>query len=225
MGFAIGDVLPMAIGVAISPVPIIAVILMLFSKQARSNGLAFVAGWVGGLAIAGGIVLILANAGKVDAGGTPSTIAYVVKLALGLLLLFLAYRNWQNRPKEGEEAEMPTWMAGLEAFAPGKALGIAALLSGLNPKNLGLTLAAALTIAQAGLTGAEGWIILAVYIAIASLTVVAPVLYYLIAGEQAEETLTGWKAWLSTNNATVMFVLLLIFGVKLVGDGLGGLVS
>ena len=37
----IGDILPMAIGVAISSVPIIAVILMLFSAKAKSNGLAF----------------------------------------------------------------------------------------------------------------------------------------------------------------------------------------
>jgi threonine/homoserine/homoserine lactone efflux protein len=215
----------MAIGVAVSPVPIIAVILMLFSKQARSNGLAFVVGWVGGLAIAGGIVLVLANAGKVDAGGTPSTISYVVKLLLGLLLLFLAYRNWQKRPKEGEEPEMPAWMAGIEAFTPVKALGIAALLSGLNPKNLGLTLGAALTIAQAGMAGAQGWITLAVFIVIASLTVAAPVLYYLAAGDKAEETLTGWKAWLAANNTTVMFVLLLVLGVKLIGDGLGGLLG
>ena len=48
----------MAIGVAISPVPIIAVILMLFSKRARSNGIAFLVGWVVALVVVGSIVLI-----------------------------------------------------------------------------------------------------------------------------------------------------------------------
>ena len=38
MGSAIGEVLPFAIGVAISPIPIIGVILMLFSERARQNG-------------------------------------------------------------------------------------------------------------------------------------------------------------------------------------------
>jgi hypothetical protein len=38
MGQAIGDLLPSAVGVAISPVPIIAVILMLGTPRARSNG-------------------------------------------------------------------------------------------------------------------------------------------------------------------------------------------
>jgi hypothetical protein len=66
---------------------------------------------------------------------------------------------------------------------------------------------------------------LLVFVLIASITVGGPVLYYLLAGEKAQQTLNTWKAWLSTNNATVMFVLLLIFGVKLLGDGLGGLLA
>ena len=39
--FAAAEWIPFAIGVAISPVPIIAVILMLFSRRAKVNGLAF----------------------------------------------------------------------------------------------------------------------------------------------------------------------------------------
>ena len=50
-------------------------------------------------------------------------------------------------------------------------------------------------------------------------------LYYLIAGESAAETLNGWKAWLLANNTTVMFVLFLVLGAKLVGNGLGGLIG
>jgi hypothetical protein len=211
--------------VAISPVPIIAVILMLFSKRARSNGVAFMLGWVIALAVVGSLVLVLANAGKISAGGTPSTLAYLLKLLLGLLFLFLAYRNWQKRPMPGEEAQMPPWMASIDSFTSGKSFGIAALLAGVNPKNLGLTLAAALTITQSGLSSAQSWIVLAIFVALASITVATPVLYYLAAGESAEKTLTGWKTWLAANNNTVMIVLFLVLGAKLVGDGLGGLVS
>ena len=65
----IGDILPQAVAVAISPVPIIAVILMLFSAKARANGIAFAAGWVVALTVVGSLVLVAANAGKVAAGG------------------------------------------------------------------------------------------------------------------------------------------------------------
>lgn len=43
------------------------------------------------------------------------------------------------------------------------------------------------------------------------------------AGDNAQKTLDGWKVWLVANNNTVMFLLLLIIGAKLVGVGLDGL--
>ena len=55
------------------------------------------------------------------------------------------------------------------------------------------------------------------------MSVAAPVVYYLLAGESAAKTLDGWKAWLLENNTTVMFVLFLVLGAKMVGNGLGGL--
>jgi hypothetical protein len=63
VGNVIGDILPLAIGVAISPVPIIAVILMLFSARARTNGPAFLAGWIVGLTVVGAIVLTSSQLG------------------------------------------------------------------------------------------------------------------------------------------------------------------
>ena len=54
----IGDLLPSALGVALSPVPIIAVILMLGTPKARATGSAFAVGWIAGLVIASTIVLV-----------------------------------------------------------------------------------------------------------------------------------------------------------------------
>jgi hypothetical protein len=223
MGTILGDILTLGIGVAISPVPIIAVILMLFGKRARSTGPAFLLGWILALSLEGAVVLLLSNAGRISAGGTPSTISYLLKFLLGVLLLFLSLRQWRGRPQEGEEAELPKWMAAIDSFTAGRAFGLSALLAGVNPKNLALTLATAMTIAQADLDGAQPWVALLVFVVIGSISVAAPVLYYLFAGSSAERTLAGWKAWLTANNAAVMFVLFLILGVKLMGQGLGGL--
>ena len=52
MGQAIGEILPLAVGVALSPIPIIAIILMLGTPRARSNGPAFALGWLVGLTLA-----------------------------------------------------------------------------------------------------------------------------------------------------------------------------
>jgi hypothetical protein len=39
-------------------------------------------------------------------------------------------------------------------------------------------------------------------------------------GDRSPRVLDGWKSWLAQNNATVMSVLFLIFGVVLVGQGI-----
>ncbi len=65
-------VLTFAIGVAISPVPIIAVILMLFSERARVNGPLFLLGWVTALTIVSGVVYAIADQGNAATDRTAS---------------------------------------------------------------------------------------------------------------------------------------------------------
>ncbi len=217
MGSAIGQVLPLAIGVAISPVPVIALILMLFSKSAKKNSLTFAFGWILGLTLVGAIVLALGL--ESDSGGESDTMA-AVKVVIGLLLIGLAGKQWTTRPKPGEEPTLPGWMAAIDSFSPGKSFGVGVLLSAVNPKNLGLTIAAAATIGSAGLDTTEGYITLMVYVLIASITIIVPVATYLILGDRADKPLTEAKEWLLANNNTVMFVLFLVLGFKVLGDGL-----
>ena len=221
MGKTIGEILPLAIGVAISIIPIIAVILMLFTERARTNSVAFLAGWLLGLIVVGAATLAIAAGG--DAGGDsgdPKDGVGLLKLLLGVGLLLFAYRNWQKRPKEGEEPEMPGWMATIDEFGPVKSFGLAVALSGINPKNLALTVAAATTIAASGIANGQQIGALAVFIVIASMTVAGPVITYLTVGGKADEALSSMKTWLIAHNDAVMAVLFLVFGAKLLGDGI-----
>jgi hypothetical protein len=223
VGSAIGEMLPLAIGIAISPVPIIAIILMLITPKARSNGLAFLGGWMLGLAVVGTIVLIVANTAGVATSSGPSRTVSLIKLLLGLLLLFAAWRQFKKRPKPGEEAPLPKWMRALDSFTPARSLAIGALLSGVNPKNLILTATAAAGIAQTGLAGAQQAVVLILLILVGSVGIIAPVGVYFAMGDKAAKVLGGWKTWLAANNATVMIVLFVVFGVSLIGKGIGGL--
>jgi threonine/homoserine/homoserine lactone efflux protein len=223
MGQAIGDILPMAVGVAISPVPIIAIILMLGTPRARSNGPAFALGWLLGLAIAGGIVLAIASGNSQEDDGSPATWVSVLKLLLGVLLLLLAARSWRERPRAGQEAKMPNWMQAIDRFTTGKSLGFGVVLSGVNPKNLALTIAAAAAIAQVGLSGGEAAGALAVFILVGSLSILAPVAVYFAMGTRAAVILDELKTWMAAHNAAIMAVLLLVLGAKLVGDAIAGL--
>ena len=220
MGAAIGDVLGLAAGVAVSPLPIVAMILVLATPRGRVNGIVFGLGWVLGLAVLGAVVLALAGPADASDGGEPAAWTGWLKLLLGVLALLLAVRQWRGRPAPGSEPQMPRWMASIDRLKPGGALGLGALLSAVNPKNGGLTIAAAATIAGTGLAGGEQAVVLAVFVLIGSAGVLAPLVVYLVAGEGAARTLDGWKTWAATHNAAVMAVLFLVFGFKLVGDGI-----
>ncbi len=225
MGQGISEVLTFAIGVAISPVPIIAVILMLFSRRAKVNGPVFLLGWVLALAAVSVVVYVLAHDGDVATSSTANNSVSWGKIGLGVLLLGLARRNWRKRPAAGEEPEMPKWMASVDAVSPGKAFGLGLVLAGVNPKNLILTAGAAAGLAQLGLTTSDAVASVAVFVVIASVTIAGPVLYALLGGDRARGALDSAKAWLTAHNAAVLAVLFLVFGVDLIAKGLPPLTS
>ncbi len=220
MGQGISEVLTFAIGVAISPIPIIAVILMLFSQRARVNGPVFLFGWVVALAVVSAVVYVLAHDGNVATSTTASDSVSWGKIVLGVLLLALARRNWRKRPVPGEEPEMPTWLKTVESMSPVKAFGLAVVLAAVNPKNLILTFGAAAGLAQLGLSTSDAIVAVVVFVAIASLTIAGPVLYALFGGARARSSLDAAKAWLTAHSAAVLAVLFLVFGVDMIAKGL-----
>ena len=175
MGEAIGGSLPLAVGIALSPIPIIAVILMLTSDRARVNGLAFVLGWLAGLGIVGAIFLSLAGTGGASKSGAPATWVSWVKIGLAMLLLLVAVRQFRSRPHGSDEPQMPKWMTTIDKITPLGALGLAAALSGANPKNLLLAAGGAAAIAQTGISGAQQAIAYVVFAVIGTLGVGIPV--------------------------------------------------
>jgi Sap, sulfolipid-1-addressing protein len=221
MGNALGDILPLALGVAVSPIPIIAVILVLLSPKARTNGPAFLIGWVAGLAVVSTAVTAISGEAGLGSGGGGSAVGSMIKILLGLLLVGLAVRDFRNRPRPGEQPPLPGWMRAIDSITSVKALGIAVLLSAVNPKNLSLTIAAAVTIAQEGLSAVSATFVLLLFVFLASLSIAVPVALYILGGSSAARTLDGLRTWLNANNATVMAVLLLVIGVVLIGKGLG----
>jgi threonine/homoserine/homoserine lactone efflux protein len=223
MGKAIGEILPYALGAAISVIPIIAIILMLVTPKAKANGSSFAAGFVAGLALICIVAVALAGGSNYSSSSGPTKTVSTIKLLLGLLLLFAAFRQWRARPKPGEEPKMPKWLASVDQFTPAKSFGIGAALSTVNPKNLAMSLAAGLSIAQAGLPTGQEAATIVIYVLLAGATILGPLIVYLAMGQRATQILGGWRMWLADNNATVMSVLLLVFAVVLIGKGITGL--
>jgi threonine/homoserine/homoserine lactone efflux protein len=224
-GQAIGQILSFGVGVALSPVPIIAVVLMLATPKGRTNGPAFLAGWVIGIAVLGTIVLLLASGASASKHGAPATWVSIVKIGLGVLLLLLAVRQWRGRPRGDAEPELPGWMKTVDTFTPARSAGVAVVLAAINPKNLLLVVGGAAAIAQTGARAGSQAVALIVFIVIATLGVGSPVAIYYLAGKRATKILGDLHDWMARENTTIMAVICLIIGAKLIGDAITALAS
>jgi threonine/homoserine/homoserine lactone efflux protein len=220
MNHAIGEILPYALGIAISPIPVIAAILMLLSPKARVTSVGFLLGWLTGIVLAVTVFVLLSSVlpDTGDDGSQP--VKAVIHLVLGALLLLLAVRQWLGRPKAGEEPALPKWMQAIDRIRFATAFGLGFLLSAINPKNLLMAAAAGVAVGSAALATGEVVVVIAVFTVIAASTVLVPVVAYLIASARLRGPLDALRTWLAKENAVIMAVLLLVIGVSLIGKGI-----
>ena len=219
---AIGDLLPAAAAVALSPFPVVAVVVVLGTPRARTNGPAFAIGWTAGLTVLTAIVAAVTS-GASDADSTPSTALGVVRVVVGLVFLGLAVKTWRGRPPAGEAVEMPGWMASLDDATPGRTLLLGAAHSGLTPKNIALAISGVSAISQAGLDGTEATLAAAAFVLVGSSTVLVAVGADLLAAERAAGPLAAVKRFMIDHNTAIMLVVLVLLGANILGEGIATL--
>jgi threonine/homoserine/homoserine lactone efflux protein len=226
MGTELGELFVGATAVAISPVPIVAAILILFSAHARRNGIFYLLGWLLGLLIVLGIVLLLpGNRDFSRSAALLVTGGALLRITVGLFFLAAAFVIWLRRPKTGQPHPMPAWTEKLTEISGIQALLLAVGLAVINPKNLAVAVSLLLSLLETGAGPRESRLVLLVFVALGSVTVAVPVIYRLAAGKRADQHLQTWKEWLIYHNASVMCVLFILMGMLIFGKGMGGLLQ
>lgn len=220
MGPIIGELLPYALGIAISPIPIIAVVLMLLSPHAKTTGTAFVLGWIVGVVLSVTLFTLVAGVLPTGEGSSSSTTAGIIRIVLGVWLLGLAVKQWRSRPHGDEQAHLPAWIASIDSMKAGKSLSIGFLLAALNPKNLVFSIASGVSLGTANLSGSATAAVIIIFTLVASATVILPVAAYLVATKRMQAPLESLHTWLLHNNNTIMAVLFLILGFVVIGKGI-----
>jgi hypothetical protein len=218
----IGDLLGPALGIALSPVAVVGLILMLVSAGGMAKAWAFLLGWGLGATLVLVIVSTLISGSTSDSNDEARPIVATMQLLLGVGMLYLAWRTWKGRPAEGEEPNLPAWMQKMDTVTVGKAATLGLMLCASNPKNLALLVSSAGAIGQASIDGVEVLLVNALFILVACLGMLGPILVSLAAGDRAPRILGSMRQWLIANNATIMAVLLLILGANVLGKGIGG---
>jgi threonine/homoserine/homoserine lactone efflux protein len=206
------------VAIALSPFPVIPAILLLFSARPRATGGGFLAGWA--LGIAGVAIVVVALAGVLEGRDQPPAWAAPTRIVLGLALLALGVKKWAGRR---ETKDVPAWMAALDDATPASALKLGLLLSAANPKIVLMAAAAGVGIGAAELPPGRALLTVALFTALASVTVALPMVAHAVGGERALAPLGRARAWLERNNTAVMAVVAVVIGAVLLTRGIGGL--
>ena len=208
-----------AVGVALSPLPVLAMLLVLGGRRPRAAGSAFWLAWT--LGIAAPTIAFVAGAERAGATDDDSRALAGGEIAVGIVFLAVAARLAFGR-RRGRSDAVPAWLEALDRSGPPRAAGLALILSAGNPKNLALILTAGVGIAQASDENGQLALATAGFVAIAVSTVsLLLVGSALVAGPRG--TLTRLRATLASHGRTIAMVLGFIIGAFFVLDGLRGL--
>lgn len=221
---AIGELLPAAMAVALSPFPIIAIVLLLATPTARANGAAFTLGWLVGLSALTTVALVVSESSDAADGTSAAWIDWL-RVVGGALMIVLAFKKWRNRPRAGDVVPMPGWMKSFESATPRRALVLGLGLSAANVKNVALASSAAASITDLVADGHDVVVGGIVFVVLGSLSVLAALAFFLVGGARAAAPLDRVKEFMLANNSVIMMVILLLLGANILGNGLAAVGS
>jgi Sap, sulfolipid-1-addressing protein len=212
----LGQTLPYALGILLSPLPVIPVLFILLGPRPRPSSIGYAVGWCCGIAFFTEI-FVLISVFITNIESTPRWLSWAI-IPLGIALMLLAIQRWSLRHKP---KPLPGWMTALETASPAKAFGLGFLVSIVSSPVF--LIGAGLTIGAASQSAAKDAFDVMTFTVIASGLVILPVVLYLIAGKSVASALLASKQWLERNYATVSTVILFVFGVLILMKGIGSL--
>jgi threonine/homoserine/homoserine lactone efflux protein len=219
----IGDILPLVAVVAANPINIIFMVLMLLSPDGKRISSSYLAGWTVGLVALMSIVILL-GALLVGGDGDASRPTFVVlEVAIGIGLMYLAWRKWRARPAKGETVELPSWMGAVDSMSETRAFGTGLMLAAVNPKNIMLVASAGLMIAAADLRTSGVIVTSVVFVVLSTLSIGGPYVAYRVSPERVEQPLREVRDWLVENSATIIAALLFLIAVNIIGNAIGAM--
>jgi threonine/homoserine/homoserine lactone efflux protein len=218
MGLALLLDFAYAAGVAISPTPVMVVLLMLFSPGGRKSAFAFLIGWVVGLGLLAFVVYWILETGRSALESSSAFSRPAIQIMLGIAVIWIGARQWKKPPRQNAENATPKWMASADRvlsqssdkFTPRRALFLAVFMSALSPKNIALMLAFGLSLTQASLRTDQSAALLFLFVVLSSLTIGIPVLYAMVKGEGAQDDLNRVKSWVVSNRSRSLALLLFV---------------
>lgn len=215
---------PGALGIAVSPVSVAAIVFLLGHRRGYAAAAACAAGWV--LAIAVGLVVAVVVGERLPTGSTdgPPTRAIVAVVA-GVVLLGLAVWQWAVRRLPDGSPSSSRWSDAMEALDPPRAFGLGVLGFLSNAKALVLVLAAGLSFGDVEPGPAEAVGAGVLFVLVAGSTAVLPIVLAVVLGARAQRALTAMRVWIARWGSLLLVGVLVVVGAAQLVTGMAGLVA
>jgi hypothetical protein len=217
---AILSTVPLGLGIALNPIAIVASILIVRTASSRLNAVAFLLGWIAGLALLVLLVTRLVELQLAAFRGRLPPLPALIWIVLGALLLVAAVWTFRRRPAPDAEPRPSPLLRIVDRAGLGYRIGAGLVLATVSLRNLALLAAASAVIGQAGLGPLELALTVASFVAISSLGILIPLLARLLGGTRADAWLAAWNRWLNRYMGTVTAVVLAALGAYLLVRGL-----
>src|ERR1700757_1294215 len=195
--------------IALSPITVIPAVLVLQAPRPRPTGVAFLGGWVLGLAA---LTALSVGASGLLGGldKAPPRWASWLRVVLGSALILYSIYQWLTRRSH---TESPGWMRSFATITPRRAALTAAALVVIRPDVLLICVPAGLGIGGSGVGATGDWIGAAIFVAVAASTVAIPILAYAAAGQRLADPLARLKDWMEKKKAALMAALFVGLGL------------
>jgi hypothetical protein len=203
------------IGLAITlePIPFTAFALVLASKGGTTKAAFFVAGWILslGIVVAGTLAATQNNPPKPSTA--PSVAALAVKIAIGAVLVFIAFRRRNKMKQPKKPKDPPKWQTGVDSMSKWFALGLGPLT-----QPWGLVAAGVAVIVDAKLSSVASTVALVLFCVLGTGTYLAALVYAWLRPEQTKELLGRVRNWITGHTDQMIVIISGVLGLWLIID-------
>lgn len=210
--------MPLAAAIALSVFPILAVVLLLLSKDPARASIAYALGWLTGVVGLVALFAVGANLIPRDMSETMPWWVHYVEIVVGAGLVVAGTLAAVRERRRSGDAEPPRWLLAARDLGPRRAF-VFGLLMNLRLKNLALTLAAGIAIGGADIDFFAGGVSVAVFAVVGVSSVAGLVVAFLLFRERVGPVLEFLNRWLMSNASFVLKISIAVIGALLIGIG------
>jgi hypothetical protein len=209
------DFILIGLAIAFDPIPLTVFLLVLPAKRGVRNGAAFVIGWLISLAVVVSVTVLATGNNPPKPDTVPSLAALAVRIAIGVVLVAAAVRQWRRMRRPKKPKKPPKWQAHVDYMSWWFAAGLAPVV-----QPWVLIGAGAATIVEAKVSSWESYLALALFCVLASASYLALEIYAGFWTSRSQPFLAKFRTWMDTHTDQLIIVGSLVLGFWLIGKSI-----